>query len=73
MVNSKLKTINIKLHEGQANNYQNMLIDNLNKLSSNRLIRHNKKKRWVISLDYIQVKQVTSAKINILIELLSII
>ena len=73
MVNSKLKTINIKLHEGQANNYQNMLIDNLNKLSSNRLIRHNKKKRWVISLDYIQVKQVTSAEINILIELLSII
>ena len=73
MVNSKLKTINIKLHEGQANNYQNMLIDNLNKLSSNRLIRHNKKKSWVISLDYIQVKQVTSAEINILIELLSII
>ena len=58
MVNSKLKTINIKLHEGQANNYQNMLIDNLNKLSSNRLIRHIKKKSLIISLDCIQVKQV---------------
>ena len=45
MVNSKLKTINIKLHEGQANNYQNMLIDNLNKLSSNRLIRHKQEKK----------------------------
>ena len=36
---SKLKTINIKLHEGYASNYQNMPIDNLNKLSPNRLLR----------------------------------
>ena len=45
MVNSKLKTINIKLHEGQANNYQNMLIDNLNKLSSNRHIKDITRKK----------------------------
>ena len=46
---SKLNTINIKLHEGYASNYKNMPIDNLNKLSFNRLI---KVKSAELSLDY---------------------